>query len=588
MSLKVPVIKGRNGTVEEILEADKFLYHIVEKGQTYQNLSKTYNISEEKIKESNPGIGSKPRKGDVVRIPRPTSRITKETVMEDLSKDDKTQVSADTSQLIRHKVEKGQTLYSIAKKYNTGIEDIISLNPGVEKVLKAGQVITIPGKKSATGREEKPEKKVDKLKTGNREKATGSEENKITGSKTKDIPCGQFNYNKSPITFKVALLLPLYLKDFEHVINVDTINVKEEDKPSENEFFEKSKIFVEFYEGVLLALDTLKKEGVSFDLYVYDTEKDTNLVKNILKKQVFRTMDIIIGPVYSSCFNIVSRFAKENNINIVSPMSSRNKTISNNPRLFQVIPSQHEQIRILARCLSAYKDCRIVVLHGGRKPEKEMAQEFKKNVSEFFGQDFNPDSYKEVTVTIDESIQMGDESNRKIIALIKKNLSVTSGNLVVIPSSDAALVTELINQLNNINTEEDNPFNITACGFPNWQKFDNIEIEYLHDLQLITVSSNYIDYNLPEVRKFVIKYRDTFSTEPTQYSFQGYDIGMFFLTALKKYGKDFGQCLNEPGYAEKGLQNDFCFKSRSKTGGFENHFISVVQYTRDLNVVRIN
>ena len=46
-----------------------------------------------------------------------------------------------------HKIEKGNTLYSLSKMYSVKIKDLIAENPQLEEGLKIGQVIRIPVKK---------------------------------------------------------------------------------------------------------------------------------------------------------------------------------------------------------------------------------------------------------------------------------------------------------------------------------------------------------------------------------------------------------------------------------------------------------
>ena len=51
-----------------------------------------------------------------------------------------------------HTIEKGQSLYSIAKMCNVTTNDIIRLNPGCDEKIYAGQAIKIPkGKESQKG-----------------------------------------------------------------------------------------------------------------------------------------------------------------------------------------------------------------------------------------------------------------------------------------------------------------------------------------------------------------------------------------------------------------------------------------------------
>ena len=51
---------------------------------------------------------------------------------------------ADSVEIIRHKVEWCETLYGIAKRYGVKADDILALNPGVDKKLYADAIILIP------------------------------------------------------------------------------------------------------------------------------------------------------------------------------------------------------------------------------------------------------------------------------------------------------------------------------------------------------------------------------------------------------------------------------------------------------------
>jgi len=54
------------------------------------------------------------------------------------------QPSGEHSAFMEHKVETGQTLYGISKKYGVSVESIVAMNPGSDNGLREGQVIRIP------------------------------------------------------------------------------------------------------------------------------------------------------------------------------------------------------------------------------------------------------------------------------------------------------------------------------------------------------------------------------------------------------------------------------------------------------------
>lgn len=55
---------------------------------------------------------------------------------------------------------------------------------------------------------------------------------------------------------------------------------------------------VEYYEGFLMVVDSLKEKGVFIDLYLYDIYNNIFFIKNILDRSELKSMDIIFGLVY--------------------------------------------------------------------------------------------------------------------------------------------------------------------------------------------------------------------------------------------------------------------------------------------------
>ena len=92
-----------------------------------------------------------------------------------------------------------------------------------------------------------------------------------------------------------------------------------------NELFTKSKlanIVTDFYLGAEIAIDSLKKQGVSIELNVFDTERNGTKIDSILLTKSLNMNDIIIGPLYSEEVEIV---ASSINTPVVFPFYSKNQ-----------------------------------------------------------------------------------------------------------------------------------------------------------------------------------------------------------------------------------------------------------------------
>ena len=123
-------------------------YHTVQKGETLYGLSKMYNVTVDDIKNSNTILMKNSlQAGQKLKIPDGTIVGNNEKAVEVVSKQEKAPAEQNkykTGDIITHKVAPKETLYSLAKKYNVTVDDIINQNEkALKNGLQAGQVLTI-------------------------------------------------------------------------------------------------------------------------------------------------------------------------------------------------------------------------------------------------------------------------------------------------------------------------------------------------------------------------------------------------------------------------------------------------------------
>ncbi len=105
----------------------KFQNHFVEKGQTIFSICEKYYLSADDLIGYNTFLNDGLKAGQTLRIPiYPASELQ------------------DNQYYILHKVEKGQTIYSLCKKYKVSEQELIIKNPFLKNGLKTGQTIRIP------------------------------------------------------------------------------------------------------------------------------------------------------------------------------------------------------------------------------------------------------------------------------------------------------------------------------------------------------------------------------------------------------------------------------------------------------------
>ena len=112
-------------------------------------------------------------------------------------------------------------------------------------------------------------------------------------------------------------MLPFYLPENSKRIEIDSSKlvkgkkIYKSNKVADDWIYPGSLDFLEMYEGILLAADTLRSLGLNINLHTYDIKSDTVEITRLINSGKLAGMDLIIGPVYSHNLTIVSAYARD-------------------------------------------------------------------------------------------------------------------------------------------------------------------------------------------------------------------------------------------------------------------------------------
>ena len=319
----------------------------------------------------------------------------------------------------------------------------------------------------------------------------------------------------------------------------------------------------------MIAIDSLKKQKLNAKIYVYDIDdKDSTNIINLLKKPELTKMDLMIGPLYGSGFLPVSKFAKENNIPIVSPFTQINKILFNNPYVCKVIPSTTLQVEQMAHyVVDSFGKQNIILVDNSNTRESSFFNAFKNTANTNL-------SAKGMSAADTVKLAKG-------LGGVEAMLSSAKTNIVVLPSTNQSYVTEFVRGLRGKREK----FKIVLFGLQTWTTYDNLDFEYLNDLSLHMAANTFVDYSNPATETFITKYRNTYKTEPEMYVYQGFDISYYFISALQKYGSGFLKNISENKF--QGIETNYDFKQFPADSGFENKYVHILKY-QEFKLVKAN
>jgi LysM repeat protein/ABC-type branched-subunit amino acid transport system substrate-binding protein len=540
-----------NPTIESI-DGKKYYVHIVQGGNTLYGLSKLYQIPAEKILEFNPSIENGLQLGQKLILP--------------FSIEDLKSIEPENKGVFQlHKVEKGDNLYNISKRYSVTMEEIVKLNPGSEVNLSLGQELKLP------------------------KKAKLNINNPISNSTT------QVSFKDSMLLHTVLPHETMYSISKRFMVSVDDImaangmrnnklrkgdqikiptkketitkievrKIEEIDKVEIDEqlvFKTKGEykivyflpfaidggpdnlrgISTEFLMGAQLALDSLEKLGLKAKIHILDVANDTVKFRAQLNSKDLKKADLVIGPFNGKNVDIAADWAKQNKVRLISPLFSSTAVLKNNPFVYNAVNSDITLIEGSAKYIAENKTSSQLILIKVDAKDDELYQAFR---IKFYS-----------SIPKDSKFKLIECSKADMGNFIKKGANI----ILIVPTRDKIFATRFINNLDKIASKVGSE-SITVFGMKDWANNDDIKGLYKNKFTLHYASPYDFNYSNESTKNMLKKYRLKYNSDMSKYAVQGFDVSMYFI-------QDFFLDKNNT----TGVMNKFSLKSVGTNSGYEN------------------
>lgn len=420
-----------------------------------------------------------------------------------------------------HKVKKGETVFGIAKKYDITIEELVKANPDMNAVgyeLKKGDYIFIPY-------------------SANSKPVTTADKTKQTVSAAK----------KAENVIRVGVMLPLH--------NVDG----------------DGRRMLEYYRGLLMGCDKLKKEGANIVVNAWNVPIDADINTTLAKNDAAQC-NVIFGPLYSKQVPALSDFAKKHGIKLVIPFSITGNDVATNPNIFQVYQSPEQFYSEVARqFVGRFTTQHVVVVDcNDRSSDKGV---FTFTLREALAK-------KGLTYTI-TNVTNSAES-------FAKAFSTTKPNIVVLNTARSPELNAVIAKLDQLKSSVPT-LKISLFGYTEWLmyakynmdkfcKYDTYVPTHFYYNPLSTATKNFTDDYMKKFDQSLMDYMPRFAIT-------GYDHALYFIGGIKKQGNKFIGAEAD----KNALQTPMHFKRvGGQNGGLQNVSVNFVHYNTNHSISIIN
>ena len=552
-----------------VIKGKSYYLHTVQPGQTLYSICKTYGVDVEELKAQNDKKDNNLSLYEVIKIP---------FVEPFVEQDEK---------YYYYRVAKGETLYSISRQYGIKPKRLLKYNTQYahNEPLAVGAVIRLPlseidrSKLKTTVQpvmvekrvtEEKTEKKEVKEETITLVKPERGDETRLVVVKdtlpvgagkmvVQDAKQGVSDYLAGGVMsadpfVKIALLLPFSAKEYPLYLDslggVQTVTISA-----------RVEQFLDFYEGVLLAVDSLKNQGYKIDLHVYDTERNPEKMVVLAKELDYLRPDLIIGPVYGSVYKAVLDNLENKHIPVVYPLSSRSEGFGRYPNFIQVNASFGAVAEKMMQWLDVQRyqaNMVYINLVGTEDADWMEKRAFREQLK------------------LREGIQFFNwRLDQIMLDSLRTMLLPDRENILILPVSKEADVSKVLPLISALADS----YQITVLGLPEWQTFTSVDHETFYKLNTKLFSYSYVDYQSPEAVAFADKFRKYFSTEPGSLVFKAFDMGLYFIGLAAKYRDKTLEALE---YDDRATSfSRFRFNKIKNGEGKENHGFYIVNFGSD-------
>ena len=343
---------------------------------------------------------------------------------------------------------------------------------------------------------------------------------------------------------KVAVMMPLHLNQLDQ-ISTSKFDIEQRGKKSYRQFE-----FIEFYEGILLALDRLAEQGVNVELNVVDvSENSAAKVEEAFISHNVAQSDFVVALLLRDAFDKAAELAQQAGVYIVNPMATRTELCAENPYMVKVQPSVEGMISLMLKNMKVERpNGHLYIIYSNSKAEKAVMDELKRQL----------DERQDIPYTLFNWSQ-----SAKLAGVLKKTpnchvLSIFDQD----KDNNRVFVGNLLNRLAAF--KSDSP---TLYTLNDWTR-DYIDVDFAQ-LQLLnyhTFSTSWDMTNDVHIN-FLQAYRTRFGTEPSSpLAAAGYDLMLYIGNGLSQKNNAFWQSpgnslptLIQPMHLSRhgaGLEND--------------------------------
>jgi len=296
---------------------------------------------------------------------------------------------------------------------------------------------------------------------------------------------------------------------------------------------------LEFYEGAVMAIDSINQSGPKVSMEVFDILSKTGSIAYLLNNKTFDSLDIIIAQASGSDYLELAQIAKEKNIPMVSATYPNDGGIRESPMVFIANPKINSHIQVIHNQLfKKWPDANVIWFKRSGAADDKIETQFRElNAASVYRNKFK-------TALLNPEFKMED---------LAPFLDTTKTNVLIAGSLDDQFAIQFAKAISAYPKKGI----VQVIGMPGWDVMKEIQGKNYAGIPIYFTTS----FNIPSGHQWAAqvdeKIKSITGVKPSISMLKGFELTYYFVNILSAYGR-----IKTEGLETKPFKvlNDFDFR----------------------------
>ncbi len=297
---------------------------------------------------------------------------------------------------------------------------------------------------------------------------------------------------------------------------------------------------LEFYNGVMMAIDSLNAEEGNAEVLVFDSKGETTTMETILSKPEMENVSLIIASFNNRTeIKMLADFALQKKVPLISETYPNDGGVIENPYFVLVNSTLRTHCDALYKYLQRFNSTDNLIWVKRQGAVEDMIQGFFVELQK-----------KTPSIALRmKTVDMGDSVNT---ALLINSLDSNRNNVLICATLNEPFGNAIVRMM-----ADNKVYKSMIVGMPTWDSFKELSKPEYKGVEIVYSSP----YNFPRTDKLSVsisnKYRNRFQARPSDQVLKGFEAMYHFTKLLHKHQ---GELINNLSDKSFKVFNDFDFQ----------------------------